>query len=174
MFWHILLAFLCRYQVAQIPHSHAIEPVISPPQLGASFPSSSLTPELSTWSQIDTTQTQQQRSTQSAAPSASSSLSVRYSPPTPDWRATPSPPRKAGGCACAAHRVRTNRGRPSKEPIHSRREDDERRGLGTYESADGHAGRDRWYGARADVARQPAAGGEEGEQEGLRCGVVLR
>lgn len=116
MFLHILLAFLCRYQVAQIPHSHAIEPVISPPQLGTPFPPSSLTPELSTWSQIDTTQTQQQRSTQSAAPSASSSPSVRYSPPTPDWRATPSPPRKAGGCACAGHRVRTNRGRSSKEP----------------------------------------------------------
>lgn len=41
------------------------------------------------------------------------------------------------------------------------------RGFGTYEGADGHAGCNGGDGAGADVAGQPAAGGEEGEQEGL-------
>ena len=36
-----------------------------------------------------------------------------------------------------------------------------------YESADGHAGGHRGYGAGADVACQAAAGGEESEQESL-------
>ena len=43
----------------------------------------------------------------------------------------------------------------------------------TYEGADGHAGCHGRNGARADVAREPAAGGEDGEEESLGCGIVL-
>ncbi|KAL9040982.1 MAG: hypothetical protein Q9214_004275, partial [Letrouitia sp. 1 TL-2023] len=44
----------------------------------------------------------------------------------------------------------------------------------TYERADGAAGGDGRDGAGADVAGDAAAGGEEGEEEGLGGGVVLR
>lgn len=50
------------------------------------------------------------------------------------------------------------------------------RGLGnieTYEGANGHAGCHRRYGARADVAGEPAAGSEDGQEESLGCGIVL-
>lgn len=42
-----------------------------------------------------------------------------------------------------------------------------------YESPDGQTRRDGGDGACADVARYPAAGGQEGEEEGVRGGVVL-
>ena len=43
----------------------------------------------------------------------------------------------------------------------------------TYERTDGQARRDRGHGARAYVSRQTAAGGQEGEEEGLGRGVGL-
>lgn len=42
-----------------------------------------------------------------------------------------------------------------------------------YESSHGQTRRDGGDGARADVARYPAAGGQEGEEEGVRGRVVL-
>lgn len=42
-----------------------------------------------------------------------------------------------------------------------------------YESSHGQTRRDGGDGACADVARYPAAGGQEGEEEGVRGGVVL-
>lgn len=47
-------------------------------------------------------------------------------------------------------------------------------GSETYERADGAACGDGRDGAGADVASDAAAGGEEGEEEGLGGGFVLR
>lgn len=43
----------------------------------------------------------------------------------------------------------------------------------TYERPDRQSRRDGGDGARADVARYPAAGGQEGEEEGVRRGAVV-